>query len=82
MGGGVVGTMGVPPSAGGTDLEGSRWKKEERTLSSEHQRSYGGNDETWLERWAEGIRSAGQGVSHAFDPLPYSPKQPPPEEDR
>lgn len=50
MGGRVVGRVGVPPSAGGTDLEGGRWKKEERILSSEHQRSYGGNDEKWLER--------------------------------
>ena len=42
--------IGGSLSVGGTDLEGSRWKKEEGALSSEPQRSFGGADEKQLDR--------------------------------
>lgn len=44
-----MGNIGGSLSVGGTDLEGSRWKKEEGTLSSEPQRSFGGADEKRLD---------------------------------
>lgn len=46
----------------GTDGDGSRWRREERALSSENQRSLGGSDERQLERRVKGVKSARPGV--------------------